>query len=129
MSFYPTNSTSGYVYTSSDGTITRHDTTLDKMPPGSMNITASNEVMNRLPAAVSLITVDWVNDMLYWLEVNDTHAAVSVCVCLCVCVCACVWLYICMHMCMCIRVTTFMYNTCVIMCMCVCVHACTCVYV
>ena len=105
MSFYPTGSTSGYVYTSSDGTITRHDTTLDKMPPGSMNITASNEVMNRLPAAVSLITVDWVNDMLYWLEVNDTHAAVSVCVCVCVCVCACVCVYVracgCTFVCMC----------------------------
>ena len=95
MSFYPTNSTSGYVYTSSDGTITRHDTTLDKMPPGSIYITASNEVVNRLSAAVSLITVDWVNDMLYWLEVNDTHAAVSLCVCMCVRVV--VHLYACVH--------------------------------
>ena len=98
MSFYPTGSTSGYVYTSSDGTITRHDATLDKMSPGSMNITASNEVMNRLSAAVSLITVDWVNDMLYWLEVNDTHAAVSVCVyvrvCGCTFVCMCVCAYV-----------------------------------
>ena len=92
MSFYPTNSTSGYVYTSSDinGTITRHDTTLDKIPPGSMSLTASSVVVNRSPATVSLITVDWVNDMLYWLEVNDTHAAVSVCVFVCVCLCVCV---------------------------------------
>ena len=113
MSFYPTGSTSGYVYTSSDGTITRHDTTLDKMLPGSMNITASNEVMNR-SAAVSLITVDWVNDILYWLEVNDTHAAVSVCVCMSVCVCVCV--------CMCVCVVVHLYA-------CVYVHTCDYIYV
>ena len=91
MSFYPTNSTHGYIYTSSEGNITRHDTILDKMPPGSIRVTASNVVMSRTSAAVSLITVDWVNDMFYWLEVNDTDAAVSaLCACLCVCVCVCV---------------------------------------
>ena len=112
MSFYPTGSTSGYVYTSSDGTITRRDASLDKIPPGSINLIGSNEVVNRSPADVSLITVDWVNDMLYWLEVNDTHAAVSVCVC--VCACACVFVCVCVRACSCV---------------CVCVRACSCVCV
>ena len=94
MSFYPTNSTHGYVYTSSEGNVTRHDTILDKMPPGSIRVTTSNVVMSRAPATVSLITVDWVNDMFYWLEVNDTKAAVSVCVCTCVRVHVCVSVFV-----------------------------------
>ena len=107
MSFYPTNSTHGYVYTSSEGNITRHDTILDKMPPGSIRVTTSSVVISRAPATVSLITVDWVNDMFYWLEVTDTDVAVSVCVC-CVCVCACV--HVCVRACVCVHA-----------CMCVCV--------
>ena len=43
-----------------------------------MNVTASSVVMTRA-ASISLIRVDWVNDMLYWLEtVNNTHVTVSI---------------------------------------------------
>ena len=106
MSFYPTNSTHGYIYTSSEGNITRHDTILDKMPPGSIRVTTSNVVMSRVPATVSLITVDWVNDMFYWLEVNDTDAAVSA-LCMCVCVCVCVYVRVCIFVPVCTCVYLF----------------------
>ena len=43
-----------------------------------MNVTASSVVMTRA-ASISLIRVDWANDMLYWLEiVNNTHVVVSI---------------------------------------------------
>ena len=84
MSFYSTDdNTNGYIYTSSsDGFITKYDVKCDKIKSittKTLNITASSIIVDRAPAAVSFITVDWLNDMLYWLEtVNNTHIAVSV---------------------------------------------------
>ena len=47
---------------------------------GARNITITNsEVVLNRPNDISLISVDWVNDMLYWLEtINSTHVAVSI---------------------------------------------------
>ena len=91
IGFYPNGSTGGYIFTSSsNGLITKHDTILQtsvNKNSGTINVTSSSEVLNRAPAQISLITVDWVNDMLYWLETVDNNLTVSiVCVCVFVCV-------------------------------------------
>ena len=85
ISYYPINSSNGFIYTSSsNGLITRHTATLDKTA-GTLTVTANSNVMNREPSNVSLISVDWLNDMLYWLEmVNSTNAAVSIMMYVCV---------------------------------------------
>ena len=79
IGYYPINAANGYIYTlSSDGLITRYTAVLDKTAR-TLNVTANSSVMNRAPSNVSLISVDWVNDMLYWLEtVNDTYSVVSI---------------------------------------------------
>ena len=79
IGYYPINTTNGYIYTSSsDGLITRYTAVLDKTARA-LNVTANSSVMNRAPSNVSLISVDWLNDMLYWLEtVNDTYSVVSI---------------------------------------------------
>ena len=81
IGYYPINSTNGFIYTSSsNGLITRHSATLlSDETTGGISITASSNVMNRSSSGVSLISVDWVNNMLYWLEtVNDTYSIVSI---------------------------------------------------
>ena len=75
ISFYFIDSTNGYIYTTfNNGSITRYNARLNRI----ITITNSDVVISR-PTNISLISVDWVNKMLYWLEtVNNTHVAVSI---------------------------------------------------
>ena len=69
-----------YTYTSSfNGAITRYDTILNDT---AISLTNHETVLQR-PQNISLITVDWLNSMLYWQEVfNTTHCRVSFVLCI-----------------------------------------------
>ena len=82
ISFIPTKGIgyqplNDYMYTSlSNRTITRYNTVLDKQ--GETVSLSNGEVVLQRLQDISLITVDWLNNMMYWQEVvNNTHCTVS----------------------------------------------------
>ena len=124
ISFYPIGSTGGYIFTSlSNGLITKYDTILETSvdkDSGTINVTSRSEVLDRAPAHISLISVDWLNDMLYWLERVGNNVTVSI-----VCVYMCMFVYVCVCVYACTYVRTC---TCVHTCMHTCMHhVCVCV--